>query len=218
MSTSTPSDRGADATHPTGRTDGKHEVAHEHHAPQDRRTVLARQKEEHGGVKIGAAFFGFLTSLGMAVLLTGLVTAAGAAVGLATGTDAGDAADASVQTISLAAGIALLAIVFLAYYAGGYVAGRMARFNGIKQGVAVWVWALVVAAVIAILGIVAGDKYDVLAQLNTFPRIPVNEGDLTRGGVIAALVLLGVSLLGSVAGGLAGMRFHRAVDRTGLPR
>ena len=66
----------------------------------------------------------------------------------------------------------LLVIVFLAYYAGGYVAGRMARFNGAKQGVAVWLWALVVAAVVAVLGMVAGDQYDILADLNTFPRIP----------------------------------------------
>ena len=47
-------------------------------------------------------------------------------------------------------------ILFVAYYCGGYVASRMARFNGMKQGIAVWVWALVVAIIVAILGAVVG--------------------------------------------------------------
>lgn len=35
------------------------------------------------------------------------------------------------------------------HYAGGYVAGRMARFNGIRQGFAVGLWAVLIAAVVA---------------------------------------------------------------------
>ena len=71
---------------------------------------------------------------------------------------------------------------------------------------------------VAVLGAVAGSKYDVLAQLNSFPRIPVNEGSLTTGGIIALLVVAVASLAGAVLGGLAGMRFHRRVDRAGLGR
>ena len=62
--------------------------------------------------------------------------------------------------------IVLLVILFVSYYAGGYVAGRMARFNGAKQGFMVWVWALIAAVVVAILGVVAGQQYNILAQLN----------------------------------------------------
>jgi hypothetical protein len=108
--------------------------------------------------------------------------------------------------------------LFVAYYCGGYVAGRMARFDGAKQGIAVWVWALVVAILVAVLGAVAGSKYNVLAQLNSFPRIPVNEGDLTTGGIIAAVAAVATTLVGAILGGLAGMRFHRKVDKTGLGR
>jgi len=68
--------------------------------------------------------------------------------------------------------------------------------------------------VVAVLVWVAGTKYDILANLNSFPRIPVNEGDLTTGGIIAAIIVVVASLLGAVLGGLAGMRFHRRVDRT----
>ena len=187
----------------------------------DRKAVIEHQKEEHGGVKIGSAFFGFLTAVGVGVLLTALASAAGAALGLAAGTDTSAARRASadeLSTVGLVGGIVLLVIIFLAYYAGGYVAGRMARFNGIKQGIAVWVWALVIAIAVAVLAAIAGEKYNILSQLNSFPRIPVSEGDLTTGGIIAAVAVVVVSLAGAALGGLAGMRFHRAVDRTGLGR
>jgi hypothetical protein len=92
----------------------------------------------------------------------------------------------------------------------------MARFNGMKQGIAVWLWALVIAVVVAILSAVAGSEYNILAELNSFPRIPVNEGDLTTGGVIAALAAAAAALIGAILGGLAGMRFHRKVDKAGL--
>jgi hypothetical protein len=56
----------------------------------------------------------------------------------------------------------------------------------------------------------------VLLDLNNFPRIPVDEGDLTTSGVVAAVAVALVSLLGAVLGGSAGMRFHRKVDRAGI--
>ncbi len=185
----------------------------------DRETVVEREKEKFGGVKIGSAFFGWLTATGTAVLLTALLAAAGTAVGLATGTDAGQAASEATTdppTVGIVGGIVLLVILFVAYYCGGYVAGRMARFNGLKQGIAVWVWALVIALLVAALGAIAGDQFNVLAQLNSFPRIPVGEGDLTTGGIIAALAVAAASLVGAILGGLAGMRFHRKVDKAGL--
>jgi len=185
----------------------------------DRKTVVDREKAEHGGIKFGSAFFGWLTATGMAVLLTALLSAAGTAIGVATTSDVGQAATAVTSnktTVGIVGAIALLVIVLVAYYCGGYVAGRMARFDGAKQGVAVWLWAVLIAVVVAVLGLIAGDKYDVLAKLNSFPRIPVHEGDLTTGGIIALIVVALAALVGAVLGGLAGMRFHRKVDRAGL--
>lgn len=190
-------------------------------ATADRRTVVAREREEYGGIKWGSAFFGWLTATGTAVLLTALLGAIGAAVGLGTLSSTQEAqsqARQNAETIGLVGGIVLLVILFVAYYCGGYVAGRMARFNGAKQGLAVWVWALIVAVLVAILAAVAGSQYNVLSQLNGFPRIPINEGDLTTGGIIAAVAALAATLGGAIVGGLAGMRFHRKVDKAGLGR
>jgi hypothetical protein len=184
----------------------------------DRQTAVAREKEQFGGIKVGSAFFGWLTATGMAVLLTALVAAAGTAVGLANNTDVNEAVNqvATNGTVGLMGIIVLLVILFASYYSGGYVAGRMARFNGAKQGFMVWVWALIAAVVIAVLGLVAGQQFNVLANLNSFPRIPVNEGDLTITSIIAAVVVALVALIGAVLGGLAGMRFHRKVDKAGF--
>ena len=192
--------------------------------------VAARQEERYGGIKIGSALFGWLTAAGIATLLTTLLTATGAAIGLANTADAGQAASnaaASAQnggaaadtakTIGLVGGIALLLILFAAYYCGGYVAGRMARFNGTKQGLAVWLWGLVIALVTAAVAAIAGAKFDVLATLN-LPRLPINEGTLTTGGLIAVLAIALTTLAGALIGGKAGMHFHRKVDEAGYHR
>lgn len=141
----------------------------------DRKEVVERQKERFGGVKIVCAFFGWVTATGMTVLLTALVAAAGAGVGLVSGADVTDAAaDQGISADEIGwAGVALVLVaVLVSYYSGGYVAGRMARFDGIRQGIAVFAWAVVAAIVVAVLGAVAGTRYDVLDQLNAFPRIP----------------------------------------------
>ena len=183
-----------------------------------RREVVAREKERFGGMKFGACFFGWLAATGMVVLLTALVAAAGAGLGLATDLDAADPDANQAETIGLVGAIVLLAIILLGYFAGGYVAGRMARFNGARQGVGVWLWAVIVAIVVAVLGLVAGTQFNLLANLNTFPRIPVNEGTLTTAGVLTAIAVAIVALIGAILGGLAGMRFHRRVDKEGLGR
>lgn len=185
-----------------------------------RHDVVRRQKESFGGFKFGAAFFGWLAAMGLAVILTALVSAIGAGIGL--GANQGDVdataqdAAASADTVTLVGAIALAVILFVAYYAGGYVAGRMARFSGAKQGLAVWIWAVVIAIVVAIVTALAGSQFDVLGTLNGFPRIPIDAGELTAAGIITLVLALIVPLVGAVLGGLAGMRYHRRIDKAGF--
>ena len=189
----------------------------------DRATVVARQKEKFGGIKAGSAFFGWLTATGMSVLLIALLAAAGVVFGVATNTalsvdqavQESQDATATAQTVGLVGAITLLVVLLVAYYCGGYVAGRMARFNGARQGLAVWVWGIVMALIVAAVAAIAGAQYDVFAQLN-LPRLPVNEGEVTAVGAISIGAALLAALLGAVLGGLAGMRFHRRVDNTEL--
>jgi len=177
----------------------------------ERRELTARQKERFGGMKFGSCFFGWLTATGTAVLLSGLLTAAGAAFG-----SQPDAGQAGARTLGLAAGIALLAVTLVAYFAGGYVAGRMARFNGLKQGLGVWLWAIIAAVVLAVLTLAAGARFDALSNLNALPQLPVSSQTATTGSIILAAGLLVLALVGALLGGLTGMRYHRRVDATVL--
>ncbi|MFI5026116.1 MAG: hypothetical protein ACHQCI_05140 [Solirubrobacterales bacterium] len=182
------------------------------------RTVAAaqeRRRDRFGGVNWGAAFFGWLVAVGMAVLLTALLSAAGAAVAISEIDSPGEAIS-SADTVSVIGGIGLVLIALVSYFAGGYVAGRMSRFDGGRQGLSVWIWALVVTVVLALLGVIAGEEWNLFAGLD-LPRLPIDE-DTTAGGIIVlALVLVG-TVLAAVAGGKAGERYHRRVDRAGYDR
>jgi hypothetical protein len=175
--------------------------------------VRERQREEYGGTNWGAAFFGWLVAVGVAVLLTGILAAAGAAIGLTETTS--DAADnASPETLSLAGAIALAVVLAIAYYCGGYVAGRMSRFDGAKQGIGAWVVGLLITIGAAILAVIAGSEYNVVERAN-LPRLPIGDETLTTGGALATLAIVAGTLLCSALGGVAGARYHRKVDRAG---
>jgi hypothetical protein len=179
------------------------------------REAVAAQRAVFGGISWGAAFFGWLSANGLAVLLIALLSAAGVALGLARGVDTADEAAAQAETLGIGGGIAILVVLFLAYLAGGYVAGRMARFDGARQGVAVWLIGLLVVLVLAAAGAILGAQYNVLQQLN-LPRIPIDEGTATTAGIVTLVAILLVTLLGALIGGTVGERYHRTVDRAGF--
>nr|WP_296067443.1 hypothetical protein [uncultured Actinoplanes sp.] len=214
---------GSHVWHPTDDS-RRNESGVKHHdefspTVSNRRSVVAREQDRYGGIKWGSAFFGWLTAVGTAVILTAVLVAAGAAVGVSTGTSTTDVSgqvSKEAGTISVVGGILLLAVLIIAYYCGGYVAGRMARFNGVKQGIAVWVWAIVIAALVAVAGAVAGSKFDILDRIGGFPRLPVGGDNVTTGAIIAIVIAVIAALVGAILGGLAGMRFHRRVDKAGL--
>jgi hypothetical protein len=179
------------------------------------RDAVDAQRARFGGIKWGAAFFGWLSANGLAVVLVALLSAAGVALGLAQGVDTADEAADQVDTLGIGGGIAVLVVLFLAYLAGGYVAGRMARFDGARQGLAVWLVGLIVVILLAIAGVVLGAQYNVFTQLN-LPRIPIDEGTATTAGIITLVAILLVTLLGAVLGGKLGERYHRRGDRAGF--
>ena len=207
------------ADRPTTRTNGttEHTAAAPARRPDDRehmREVRARQREEFGGINWGAAFFGWLVAVGLGSLLVAILAAAGAAVGLTENVSESDAT-ANAETIGLGGAIALLVVLMIAYYCGGYVAGRMSRFDGARQGFGAWMIGIAVTILLALAAVILGSEYNVLEQLN-LPSLPVGDSTLTTGGAIAlAAVVLG-TLLAAVVGGKAGERYHRKVDRVGF--
>jgi hypothetical protein len=184
-----------------------------------RQDVVAKEKEQFGGVKIGSAFFGWLTATGTLVLLGAVVAVVALLLGYSA--DAGatrftDAGGWEPGTAAWVGAVIALVILFVSYLAGGYVAGRMARFNGARQGVAVWVWAVLASLAVTIAGILIGDQSDVGQVLDAVPQTTISLDEITAGSVIAVLLTAIVALAGAILGGIAGMRFHRRVDKAGL--
>jgi hypothetical protein len=167
--------------------------------------------DKFGGANVGAAFFGWLVATGMSVLLIGIIGAIAAGVGDAQDITQSDA-ERSAGTVGLTSAIVLVAVLLIGYYAGGYVAGRMSRFDGGRQGVVTWLIGLVVTIVAVASGWIFGDTYNVIDRVD-LPRIPIPDDQLTWGGVITGLVILVGTLLAAVAGGRVGRHYHHRVDR-----
>jgi amino acid transporter len=203
--------------------DHDHEIGHDHdhdpdHAAEHgshRRTHDWRNdeaaREKFGGVNLGAAIFGWLVAIAVAIILTSIVGAVLAAVG-STAQISQSEAEREAGTIGVAAAIVLIAVLLLAYYTGGYVAGRMSRFDGSRQGIAVWAIGLLITIAAVVLGAVFGSEYNILDRVN-LPRIPVPTDQLTTGGIITGIVLLLGTLVAAMLGGKVGQRYHNRVDR-----
>ena len=184
--------------------------------PATMEEARAIQRERFGGADGTAIFFGWLSALGLAALLVAVVAAAGTRVGFATDVSTNDATS-NAGTIGIVGAAILVVVLLLAYYSGGYVAGRMARFDGGRQGFRVWLLGLLVTVAAAVAGWIGGSQYNVLEQLN-LPRIPVDEGDIATGAIITLAVVLIGTLLAAMAGGKAGDRYHARVDATAWDR
>lgn len=106
--------------------------------------------------------------------------------------------------------VALSVLIFFAYLVGGYAAGRMARFAGAKQGIAVWLWQIMAL----ILGSLATFLMPQLFQ-NGVASLSLQKliaGDFANG-LLAVLLVLSLSFLGAILGGLCGRLYHRRVDK-----
>jgi hypothetical protein len=178
-------------------------------APAALDTMRARQRDRFGGIQWGSDFFGWLCAIGLASLLTAALVGAGVALGLSTD----DATNANTaDQIGLGGGIALILVLAVAWFCGGYVAGRMARFDGVRQGLGVWAWTILAVVVVALVALIGGSDYDIYQRLN-LPRLAVGDSTLNTGGAIAGAAAVVATLVFAILGGMAGERFHKRVDR-----
>ena len=160
-------------------------------------------RSRFGAVDVPATLAGTLAALGTSVLLAGVLGAAGT-FGYQMGLD--DATE-GLTVAGLLGGLATLLIAFLV---GGWVAGRVARYDGGRNGLLTALWFVVLAAATAGLGAWAGDKYDVFANVN-LPQW-FDSDALTGAAVASGLLALAVMLGAGWAGGRLGERYHRRAD------
>ena len=175
-----------------------------HAVGHDRGLTEARRR--FGGVDLPAALAGLLAAIGSLVLLGGIAGAIGR-VGYEYGLDGAREEDLTVG--GFAAGVVVLLVSFLV---GGWVAGRMARYDGGRNGLVTALLFLVLAAGLAALGTWAGNEYDVFDDVN-LPQW-FRSGEYTGQAIASAAVAIAVALLAAWFGGRAGERYHRRADET----
>jgi hypothetical protein len=166
-------------------------------------------RERFGGSKLGAAFFGWLVAIGMTVLLTGVVALVVAAMGRNVASVPFLADAATVGLTGMGTAVAVLAI---AYFFGGYVAGRLARFDGARNGLLAWLLGVIVAVLAGVAAAVVGASTNLAATIR-LPAVPVDVTALTVSGAILLALTVIVTALTAALGGRLGERFHRRVDR-----
>ncbi len=163
------------------------------------------------GFKFGAAFFGWLIAISMSVLLMAAVAAA--ALGTAEILDY-TTSDAKAQpgAASLTAAGVTIFMLTLAFYIGGYVAGRLARFDGGRQGFGVWMIAVLVGVLAGGAGWVLDSQYGLVDDIN-WPNVTLADNTLLLGSIAATAALLILTLLAAIVGGKSGRRYHDRIDQ-----
>jgi MFS family permease len=182
------------------------EVETEHRTTTDPYAGIAAARERFGGIDIPASLVGMLTALATTLILGGIVGAAVGAVGYQTGLES-DAEDLSMW--SLIGGVAVL---FVAYVIGGWAAGRIARYDGVRNGFATGIWTLILGAILAGLGAWAGSEYDVFENVE-LPQW-FDSDALTTAAIISGVAAIAAMFAGGILGGFWGERYHRRADRT----
>jgi len=167
-----------------------------------------RLADRYGGIDWWATFIGWAVALFFTLLFAGIAAAIVGGVGYQLDAPL-TASDNTAQRLGIGGLVGGLVAIFLGYLIGGHTAGRMARFDGVKNGLGVVLWTIAMALVLAILGAVLGDQFDLTNRL----RLDIDQGTLTVAGLVSLVVTLLVMLAGAALGGKLGAGYHRRIDR-----
>jgi hypothetical protein len=180
----------------------------------DRRTRRAEAvtATRFGGADLGASLSGFFAGLG-ALVFTGSLVAAGANE-LDYQLNLIDVQGEVLEASMIGAAIAIV-VVFLTFLFGGWVAGRMSRFEGGKNGLGAGLWLLVLSGIFALLGALVGPEFNAFGPAGLPDWFSAIRSDVrTTGALIAAVLFAAAALLGGYAGGRIGERYNQRVDTT----
>lgn len=163
---------------------------------------VAEARRRFGGLDWPAAIAGMLAAVGTLVILSGLVGAAGS-VGYRYG--------ASDEDLSIGGFVAGLVVLLLAFFVGGWVAGRVARYDGGRNGIMAAVLFLVLAAGLAALGAWLGDNYNLFSSRPDLPNWFSGQ-DLGLAAIATAAIAALVALVAGWLGGIVGAGYHKRAD------
>ncbi len=173
-----------------------------------------RLRDMYGGVDWLASFLGFVFTLVLGAVFSSVTGLLLVPFGFSP-----DFSDGQLGT-SVITGLAVLAVlIFLTYFFGGYVAGRLARFDGGRNGAMVLAWTFIVVLILTLVAVVfsgflpAGIAVGVGNLAQATARAASNLAGAGLAGIVAAAAALLVALLGGFLGGRMGSRYHTEIDR-----
>lgn len=178
---------------------------HSYESPQDRAS-LAREAGV-GRLSFPSILAGVLVAYGAFAVLAALVGTVAAAIGLNTDLSRNDWA-----TLGVGSAIAVAVVLLLAYVFGGYVAGRMARRAGLLNGLAVFLLALLLVAVVGAVAASQADAGTIGSNLRSL-GIPTTGTEWAKAGTVAGIGSLAAMLVGALLGGVLGERWHSKLTR-----
>jgi hypothetical protein len=176
---------------------------------QERRELAA--DAGYGGFSVTSALAGVLVAYGAFAILVALGAAIIGAIGVDTNLNT------DWEALGTSGGLIVAALLLVAYLFGGYVAGRMARRNGMAHGLAVAVLGLIVVGVVAAFARSAAVTDTAAANLRSL-GIPTTANEYGQAATVAGIASLVALVVGSLLGGLLGERWHaRLVARAADP-
>jgi hypothetical protein len=164
----------------------------------------------NGGAEFGASIAGMFAALGLLTFIGALVAAGANQLDYQL-----NLIDLEGELLELSAVGALVALVavFLAFVFGGWVAGRIARYEGAKHGMGSGLWLLVLAGIFALLGALVGPEYNAFGPAGLPDWFSAIRSDVRTGGSILILAAAILAVLGGgYVGGRLGETFHRKAD------
>jgi hypothetical protein len=173
------------------------------HVDRVRSDVGVREvRGRFGGIDPAAIAAGTLSALGAAVLIGSSLAAIGS-VAYQLGVDDDD-------SVSLGGIIAGALTLLVAFFIGGWVAGRMARYDGGRNGLLAAACFVVLAALGALVGAIFGDRHDVFRDIN-LPQW-FRSGAFTWGAVASTILGIAAIMFAAYLGGRIGSRYHERAD------
>jgi uncharacterized membrane protein len=173
-------------------------------------TDMTSIRERFGGIDTPAALLGMFTALGMLMFLGALI-AAGAG-GIDYQLNAIDI-DGNLQEVEVIGSIVAALVVFVSFLAGGWAAGRMARYDGGMNGLGAGLWFVLLVAIFAALGAFVGAEYNAFQRAGLPDWFSQFRGDdVTATAIVWGAVMVLLVLAGGYLGGRIGDAYHRRVD------
>lgn len=165
-----------------------------------------------GRISLASVLAGVLVAYGAFAVLMAVTAAVAESAGFDTDLSANE-----WRTLGAAGGAVVAAVLLACYLFGGYVAGRMARRAGATNGAMVFVLGLLVAVGVTGLVNVFTDGDDILRNLRNI-GVPTSGDEWRDVATVAGLGSLLAMLVGSLAGGALGERWHaKLVTRAADP-